>query len=120
VKDKDKAQLDVCRGDLMAFQLLHPTPRKSQRLFFSVCINQKRQQIVTSSMVRFLVVKVNHLVPNPRFDVDVVCLRLIIISVVDDVSSTLRHFFTDFINLKIKLIQSFKCVHTITCACVYS
>jgi hypothetical protein len=45
VKDKDKAQLDVCRGDLMAFQLLHPTPCKSQRPFLCVVCVYKSKEV---------------------------------------------------------------------------
>jgi hypothetical protein len=44
-------------------------------------------------MVRFFVVEVNHLGSNLRFDVDVVYLRLIIISVVDDVLIDSETFF---------------------------
>jgi hypothetical protein len=44
-------------------------------------------------MVRFFVVEVNHLGLNLRFDVDVVYLRLIIISVVDDVLVDSETFF---------------------------
>jgi hypothetical protein len=53
-----------------------------------------------------IVVEPIHPCSNPRFDVSVVYLRLIILSVVDDV--LVIHFLTDFMNLKIKLIQSFR------------
>jgi hypothetical protein len=62
-------------------------------------------------MVRFFVMELIHLVLNPRFNVSVIYLRLIILLVVDNVSSIVRRFFTDFLNLKIKSVQSFIDAH---------
>jgi hypothetical protein len=58
------------------------------------------------------VVKLTHPDLNPRFDMGVVYLQLIILSVVYDVpvrSETL--LMTDFVNLKIKSVQSFEYAH---------
>jgi hypothetical protein len=57
------------------------------------------------------VVEPTHLDFNPRFDVSVVYLRLIILSVIVDIPSTVRHSLIDFINLKIKSTQSFRDAH---------
>jgi hypothetical protein len=70
-------------------------------------------------MVRFLVVEPTHLDSNLRFGMNVAYLWLIIFSVVDDVSVNSETLWvTDFMNLKIKSVQSFKGVHMIT-VCVY-
>jgi hypothetical protein len=63
-------------------------------------------------MVRFLVVKPTHLVSNPRFGMGVLYLWLIILSVVGDVSVDSKTLLmTNFVNLKIKLTQSFECAY---------
>jgi hypothetical protein len=78
-----------------------------------------------AQVVSFLVVKPTYPDSNPRFDVCIIYLRLIIFSVVDDVpvdtsSSTARRLLIDFMNLKIKSIQSFKDVHRdMMCVCVF-
>jgi hypothetical protein len=65
-----------------------------------------------AQMVRFLVVKLTHPDLNLRFNMSVAYLQLIILSVVCDVpvrSETL--LMTDFVNLKIKSVQSFEYAH---------
>jgi hypothetical protein len=62
-------------------------------------------------MVRFFVMELIHLVLNPRFNVSVIYLRLIILLVVDNVPSIVRRFLTGFLNLKIKSVQSFIDAH---------
>jgi hypothetical protein len=63
-------------------------------------------------MVRFLVVEPTHPVSNPRFGMGVPYLWLIILSVVGDVPVDSKTFLvTNFVNLKIKLTQSFECVY---------
>jgi hypothetical protein len=69
-----------------------------------------------TQIVSFLVVKSNYSGSNPRFDMCITYLRLIILSVVDDVpvdtsSSTARRLLIDFMNIKIKSIQSFRDVY---------
>jgi hypothetical protein len=56
-------------------------------------------------MVRFFVIELTYLGLNLRFNVSVTYLWLIIFLVVDDVSSTVKHFFINFVNLKIKSVQ---------------
>jgi hypothetical protein len=63
-------------------------------------------------MVRFFVMELIHLVLNPRFNVCVIYLRLIILLVVDNVPSIVRRFLTGFLNLKIKSVQSFIDAHS--------
>jgi hypothetical protein len=60
-------------------------------------------------MVMLLVVKSIHPGLNFRFDVSVTYLRLIILSVVGDIP--VDNEMTDFTNLKIKSIQSFRYAH---------
>jgi hypothetical protein len=63
-------------------------------------------------MVRFLVVESTHPGSNPRFDMGVAYLWLIILSVVDNFSVNSETLLvTDFINLKIKPAQTFECAH---------
>jgi hypothetical protein len=62
-------------------------------------------------MVRFFVMELIHLVLNPRFNVGVMYLRLITLLVVDNVPLIVRRFLTDFLNLKIKPVQSFIDAH---------
>jgi hypothetical protein len=62
-------------------------------------------------MVKFFVVKSIHLSSNFRFDVGVVYLRLIIFLVVGDVTIDSDVLLTNFVNLKIKSVQSFRVVH---------
>jgi hypothetical protein len=73
-----------------------------------------------AQLVRFLVVELIYPVSNSRFNM-VLHLRLIILSVGGDVpvdSDTL--LVTEFVNLKIKSIQSFKDTHkNMMCVCVY-
>jgi hypothetical protein len=60
-----------------------------------------------TQLVRFLTVKLTHLGLNPRFGM-VLHLRLIILSVIDDVIVDSEILLvTDFMNLKIKSVQSF-------------
>jgi hypothetical protein len=64
-----------------------------------------------AQLVRFLVVKLTHPSSNPRFD-SVLHLQLIILSVGGDVpvdSKTL--LVIDFVNLRIKSAQSFRCAY---------
>jgi hypothetical protein len=72
-------------------------------------------------MVRFLVVELTHLDLNFRFDVDVVYLRLIILLVVGDVIIDSETCLTDFVNFKIKPVQSFEGAHRDSCirVCIY-
>jgi hypothetical protein len=63
-------------------------------------------------MVRFLVVESTHPGSNPRFDMGVAYLWLIILSVVDNFSVNSETLLvTDFINLKIKPAQTFEGAH---------
>jgi hypothetical protein len=63
-------------------------------------------------MVKNFFSETNLLSSNPRFDIDITYLRFIILSVIDDVPIDIaRHFLTDFMNYKIKSVQSFKCVY---------
>jgi hypothetical protein len=64
-------------------------------------------------MVTFLVVEPTHPDSNPRFDVGITYLRLIILSVVGDVPVYTRRSLTDFMNLKIKSTQSFGGAHRV-------
>jgi hypothetical protein len=59
-------------------------------------------------MVRLFVVELIYLNLNFRFNVAVLYLWLIILSVINIVMSIVKRSLTDFVNLKIKLIQSFK------------
>jgi hypothetical protein len=59
-------------------------------------------------MVRLFVAELIYLNLNFRFNVAVLYLWLIILSVINVVLSTVKHSLTDFMNLKIKLIQSFE------------
>jgi hypothetical protein len=61
-------------------------------------------------MVIFLV-ELMHPDLNLKFDVSVIYLWLIILSMVCDVSVDSKMLFTDFINLKIKSVQSLRSVH---------
>jgi hypothetical protein len=71
-------------------------------------------------MVRFFVVEVNHLGSNPRFDVDVVYLRLIIISVVDDVLVDSETFFYRFCESQDQTDPVFRmCSYDNVCVCVF-
>jgi hypothetical protein len=56
------------------------------------------------------VVEPTHPGSNPRFDVSVVYLRLIILSVVGDVPIDSETLF-DRLREKIKLVQYFRCAH---------
>jgi hypothetical protein len=75
-------------------------------------------------MVRFLVVEPIHSGLNSRFDMGDVYLRLIILSVIDNIpvdNDTL--LVTDFINLKIKSVPSFEgacCTTLLQLACPQS
>jgi hypothetical protein len=63
-------------------------------------------------MVRFLVVEPIHSGSNLRFDMSVAYLQLFILSVVVDVSvDSEMLLIIDFVNLKIKSIQSFRCAN---------
>jgi hypothetical protein len=62
-------------------------------------------------MIRFLVVEPTHSSSNFRFDVSVVYLQIIILSVICDVPSIAMYSLTDFVNLKINPVQSFKFAH---------
>jgi hypothetical protein len=63
-------------------------------------------------MVSFFVVESIHPCLNYRFDICIIYLQLIILSVVYDVSIDSDAFLmTDFVNLKIKSAQSFKDTH---------
>jgi hypothetical protein len=63
-------------------------------------------------MVRFLVVESTHPDSNPRFDMGVTYLWLIILSVVGNFSvNSDTLLVTDFMNLKIKPAQSFESAH---------
>jgi hypothetical protein len=62
-------------------------------------------------MVRFFVMELIHLVLNPRFNMSVIYLQLIILLVVDNIPSIVRRFLTGFLNLKIKPVQSFRDAH---------
>jgi hypothetical protein len=60
-------------------------------------------------MVRFLIVEQIQPGSNPRFNIDVTYLQLIILSVVADVPVDSEMLLvTDFVNLKIMSTQSFK------------
>jgi hypothetical protein len=58
------------------------------------------------------VVEPTHTGSNLRFDICVAYLWLIILSMVDDVPSTMKRSLTDFVNLQIKLVQSFGCAYS--------
>jgi hypothetical protein len=61
------------------------------------------------------VVKPIYLGSNSRFDMGVVYLWLIILSMIDDV-----HSLTNFMNLRIKSVQSFRYVHiNMVCMCIH-
>jgi hypothetical protein len=63
-------------------------------------------------MVSFFVVESIHLYLNYRFNICIIYLQLIILSVIYDVSIDSDAFLmTDFMNLKIKPTQSFKDTH---------
>jgi hypothetical protein len=63
-------------------------------------------------MVRFLMMESTHLNSNFRFNIGIVYLQLIILSVEYDVPVNSETFLiTDFINLKIKPTQSFNGAH---------
>jgi hypothetical protein len=64
-----------------------------------------------AKLIRFLVVKLTHPYLNPRFDIYIIFTvnYFLVISDVPVDSETL--LVTDFINLKIKLTQSFICAH---------
>jgi hypothetical protein len=59
-------------------------------------------------MVRLFVMELIYLNLNFRFNVAVLYLWLIILSVINVVLSTVKRYLTDFMNLKIKLIQFFE------------
>jgi hypothetical protein len=64
-----------------------------------------------SLLIRFLVVELTYSASNPKFDM-VLYLRLIILSVGGDVPVNNKTLLvTDFVNLKIKLTQSFRGAH---------
>jgi hypothetical protein len=69
-------------------------------------------------MVRLFVVELIYLNLNFRFNVAVLYLWLIILSVINVVLSTVKRYLTDLMNLKIKLIQFFKGVDKI-CAYIF-
>jgi hypothetical protein len=70
------------------------------------------RKLSLAQMVRFLVVESTHLDLNIRFSMCIAYLWLIILSVVGDISVDGETFLvTDFVNLKIKPTQSFKCAH---------
>jgi hypothetical protein len=65
-----------------------------------------------SQMVRFLAVEPIHIYLNLKFDMCVTNVQLIILLVVRDISVDIEtQLVTDFVNLKIKPIQYFKCAH---------
>jgi hypothetical protein len=73
-----------------------------------------------AQLVRFLVLELTHTILNSRFDMSVVFMANYF-SVGGDVpvkSKTL--LVTDFVNLKIKLAQFFRCAHRVVCAYMYS
>jgi hypothetical protein len=61
-----------------------------------------QMQTEPAQMVRFIVVETIYPDLNPKFNVSVAYLRLIIHSVVGGVPSTMRRYLIDFMNLKIK------------------
>jgi hypothetical protein len=69
-------------------------------------------------MVRLFVMELIYLNLNFRFNVAVLYLWLIILSVINVVLSTVKRYLTDFMNLKIKLIQFFECADKI-CAYIF-
>jgi hypothetical protein len=71
-------------------------------------------------MVRFLVVESTHPDSNPRFDMGVTYLWLIILSVVGNFSVNSETLLvTDFMNLKIKPAHLSKVLIEVWCTCVY-
>jgi hypothetical protein len=68
-------------------------------------------KVVLAYLIRFLVVELTYSASNPKFDM-VLYLRLIILSVGGDVHVDNKTLLvTDFVNLKIKLTQSFRGAH---------
>jgi hypothetical protein len=69
------------------------------------------EQVSLTQLIRFLVVKLIHLNLNSRFDMNVVFMTNYFLVGVDIPIDSKSLFMIDFINLKIKLIQSFRCCH---------
>jgi hypothetical protein len=73
-----------------------------------------------SQSVRFLVVKLNNSILNPRFDIGVTFMTNYFLVGCDVFIDSETLLMTDFMNLKIKSAQSFKCDHMDSvCICVF-
>jgi hypothetical protein len=71
-------------------------------------------------MIRFFVVQPTHLCLNPRFNICVIYLRLIILLVVGDIFVDSEMLFvTDFMNLKIKPTNFSNVLIWVGCMYVY-
>jgi hypothetical protein len=62
-------------------------------------------------LVRFLVVELTHPDLNPRFDISIIFMTNYFLMGGDVPINNETLLVTDFVNLKIKPAQSFRCVH---------
>jgi hypothetical protein len=75
--------------------------------------------VVLTQLVRFLVVEIIHPVSNHRFDMSVTFMANYYFSERRRPVKSESFLMTDFVNLKIKLAQSFECAHRVMHVCVY-
>jgi hypothetical protein len=80
---------------------------------------QGNHRVGLTQLIRFLVVKLTHPSSNLRFDMSITFTTNILSMVVNVSIDNETLFVTDFINLKIKLAQSFGDAHKSRCACVF-